>query len=109
MQNIVIKVGVGIIVVKDKKVLVGRRKGSHCAGLYSFPGGHLEFGESVIDCARRELKEECGADFKVYINCVNAGDRIWFTTEDYLPEYDKHYITLFIGGDWNSGKEVNNE
>ena len=47
------KVGVGVMVLKDGKVLLTRRKGSHGAGEYSFPGGHLEYMESFEDCARR--------------------------------------------------------
>ena len=40
------KVGVGVMVFKDGKILLAKRKGSHGAGEYAFPGGHLEFGES---------------------------------------------------------------
>lgn len=45
------QVGVGVLILRDGKVLLGRRKGSHGAGCWSAPGGHLEFGEVVEDCA----------------------------------------------------------
>ncbi len=48
------QVGVGVLILRDGKVLLGRRKGSHGAGCWSAPGGHLEFGEAVEDapCAK---------------------------------------------------------
>ncbi len=58
------KVGVGVMILKEGKVLLGKRKGSHGAGEYSFPGGHLEYMESFEDCARREIEEECGIKVK---------------------------------------------
>jgi 8-oxo-dGTP diphosphatase len=40
------------------EVLIGMRINTLGAGYRGFPGGHVEFGESPIDCAIRELKEE---------------------------------------------------
>lgn len=66
-----VKVGIGILVFKEGKglpagrqALLCKRKGSHGAGEYGGPGGHLEFGESFIDCARRECREETGIEIK---------------------------------------------
>ncbi len=54
-----VKVGIGVILLKDKKVLIGKRINSH-AQKYSIPGGHLEVGESFEEAAIREVKEETG-------------------------------------------------
>jgi len=41
-------------------LLLKRNEGQHCGGLWSFPGGKLEFGESLQEAAMRELREETG-------------------------------------------------
>lgn len=90
------KVGVGVLIVKDSKVLLGKRKGAHGAGGWCFPGGHLEYGESVEECARRELLEEAG---------IEAGDMIVGPyTNDIFEEEEKHYITLYIIGKYKDGE-----
>ncbi len=47
------KIGVGVLIIRDGKLLLGRRKGSHGAATWSAPGGHLEYGETPEACARR--------------------------------------------------------
>lgn len=88
-------VGIGVIVRKDNKVLLGKRKNSHGHGTWQFPGGHLEFGEEPEECARREVKEEAGIDIK---NIKKAA-----FTNDIFGE-DKHYVTLFLVCDYASGE-----
>ena len=90
------KIGVGVIVIKDKKVLLGKRKGYHGQGTWSFPGGHLEFNETPENCARRETKEETNIKIK---NC-----KIGTFTNDIFPEENKHYVTLYIISEYSSGK-----
>ena len=81
------KVGVGIIVIKDGMILLGKRKGAHGAGEWSFPGGHLEFRESIEQCAYRELAEETG----LIATSVEPGPWV----NDIIDE-NKHYVTLFV-------------
>lgn len=82
------QIGVGVLVFRNGKVLLGRRKGSHGAGDWSAPGGHLEFGESPEACAQREVLEETG----LQINGLSHGAFV----SDIFPEVNKHYITLFM-------------
>src|SRR3989344_3541193 len=90
------KVGLGVIVIKDGKILMGKRKNAHGEGAWCYPGGHLEYGESWEECARREAKEETGIEITNLRFCT--------ATNDIFEKEDKHYITLCILADWASGE-----
>jgi ADP-ribose pyrophosphatase YjhB (NUDIX family) len=54
-------VGVHVLLLRDDRVLLGRRAGTGYAdGMWHLPSGHLEAGESVVDTAVREAREEIG-------------------------------------------------
>lgn len=56
----VVEVAAGLI-CRDGHYLIARRKaGTHLAGLWEFPGGKREPGESLTECLSRELQEELG-------------------------------------------------
>ena len=55
-----IHVSAGLIRKGAKYLIAQRRKGSHLAGYWEFPGGKLEKGESPQDCLEREIEEELG-------------------------------------------------
>ncbi len=54
------RVGVSVGVWRGGEVLLVERSGDPSGGLWSFPGGHLEWGETLEDAARREVFEETG-------------------------------------------------
>ena len=55
-----LKAGVGVIVVKDGKILTGTRKTDFGYGLICGPGGHIKVGETPTQAAFRETEEEFG-------------------------------------------------
>lgn len=54
------KVSANIFVIRDNKLLLGKRKNSAGDGFWGLPGGHIEYMESLTEGAQRELKEETG-------------------------------------------------
>lgn len=89
------KIGIGTVVKREGKVLLGLRKNSHDEGTWAFPGGHLEFGESPLETAVRETKEETG------LSVLNP--TLVSTTNDVFKKESKHYITLFVEVDSPEG------
>lgn len=68
-----IKVGAGVVIIKDGKTLLAKRKGSHAEGTWGSLGGHVEFGESPIEAVKREAREELGIELKnvTFASCTN--------------------------------------
>lgn len=89
-------VGIGVFILKDGKVLLGKRKNAHGSGSWSLPGGHLEYGETWEECAVRETVEETG--LKIY----NA--RFAAVTNDIFESEGRHYITIFMKADYPGGE-----
>jgi 8-oxo-dGTP diphosphatase len=61
------------VVERDGAYLVTRRPaGVHLAGLWEFPGGKCEVGESLEACLAREIREELGCDVRVGRELLNT-------------------------------------
>src|SRR3989344_7046702 len=89
------KIGIGVMIVKNGKVLLGKRRGSHGAGEYAWPGGHMEYMESFEGCAKREVQEETGMEI----------DNVRFLRLLNLKKYaPKHYVGIGLIADWKSGE-----
>ena len=72
MKEKKVGVGFGVLLLKDKKILLGKRHEDpekadselHGAGTWTMPGGKLEFGETFEQGARREVLEETFSKFE---------------------------------------------
>jgi 8-oxo-dGTP diphosphatase len=75
------------VVRRDGRYLVTRRpRGAHLEGLWEFPGGKCEPGESIAACLRRELLEELGTDAVV-------GEEMLAVTHDYVERsIELHFL-----------------
>jgi 8-oxo-dGTP diphosphatase len=81
-------VGVAVIIERDDRVLLIRRSGSHGAGTWATPGGHLDFGETPERCGAREAREETG---------LEVADLAFVAiTNDLFTAEHKHYITIWM-------------
>ncbi|NBJ12544.1 NUDIX hydrolase [Microvirga arsenatis] len=90
------------VVIHDDRTLLVRRANPPDAGLWGFPGGKIDFGETVKAAAVRELLEETGV-------LAEAGDVI--TTLDILEkdasgEMLQHYVLIAVRCRWVSGEPV---
>jgi mutator protein MutT len=60
-----IEVSAGLIFREGKLLVTQRRADAHLGGLWEFPGGKREAGETFEECLVRELREELGVEVKV--------------------------------------------
>ena len=94
------KIGVGVIIKKEQKVLLLKRKNVHGAGSWSPPGGHLDYGEKPEECAIREVKEETNLDI--------CNMKFQAITNDIFEKEGKHYVTIWMEGEFLSGEPIVN-
>ncbi len=83
------------VVIRDGRVLLTRRaEGQHLAGMWEFPGGKLEDGESPEEALIRECREECGIEVEV--------GKILDVTHHRYPEKD--VLLLFFRCELRAGE-----
>jgi len=97
MENHQITVRARLIVIKNGKLLVQYRQKQN---YYHYFGGHLDFGETILDTCIRETKEECGDDVNFEYK------KILYIRDFILPGDDEQSLELFILGDINKFEEL---
>lgn len=92
------RVGIGVMIQNEKgEVLMGLRHGSHGEGEWSFPGGHLEWGETVFETAKREVKEETCLDVNKF-KLIAVVDELRYIKTD-----NKHYLNIGVKAEYQGG------
>ncbi|KAH9625064.1 hypothetical protein KSS87_010554 [Heliosperma pusillum] len=84
------QVAVVVFLLKQNKVLLGRRRSSVGNSTFALAGGNLEFGESFEECAAREVKEETGLDI-AEIELLTVTNNVFLEAPKPL-----HYVTVFM-------------
>ena len=85
---------VGVMIWKEGKILLGKRKGSHGSGEYAFPGGHLEFDESFRECTKREILEEINIEIK---------NLEFMSLANFILNENRQDILVSFSAEWESG------
>lgn len=88
------KVSVALIVKKENKILLGKRKKFPVA--WGFPGGKLDFNEDINDCILRELDEKVGISVKNL--------KVATVTNDVFKCEGVHYVTIIMTCDYAFGE-----
>ena len=85
MRGDIVHVAVGIIIDDKNNILIAlRHPDAHQGGLWEFPGGKLEQGETVQQALRRELSEELGIEAVIRAQSVQG--ELW--------TQDRHFATF---------------
>ncbi len=95
-------VGVGVIIERDGRVLVGKRRGSH-AQTFSIPGGKMELGETFEQAALREVAEEVGVQLGPLTVVAVVNDLSTWREEGV------HFVSVTLHGHCIAGEPQNLE
>jgi 8-oxo-dGTP diphosphatase len=97
-----LQLAVSAAIFREGKVLLVRRARSPGKGVYSLPGGRVEFGETLHVALHREVAEETALRIEI------AGLAAW---REVLPttEGSGHYVILSFAARWNAGEISLNE
>ena len=96
------QLAVSAAIFRDDKILLVRRARSPAKGLYSLPGGRVEFGEALHVALYREVEEETALKIEI------AGLAGW---REVLPETagSGHYLIMSFAARWVAGEPVLND
>ena len=96
---------VSAAIIRDGKVLVVRRARQPALGIFTLPGGGVETGETLMQAATREVREETSMDIEPV---ALAGHREAIV-RDAKGRVERHFVILCFAARWLSGEPVLNE
>lgn len=93
-------VSVGVLVVHGGRILLAQRGHEPAEGLWTFPGGVVELGETLEEAAAREVWEECGVRVRIR-EPLTTVDRIF---RDAQGRVEYHYVIVEMLADYLEGE-----
>ncbi|WP_420585230.1 NUDIX hydrolase [Ruegeria sp.] len=96
------KIGALAVVIHDAHVLLVQRSKQPDAGLWGFPGGHVEWGETVMQAAQRELHEETS----VLAEPLHYLDNLDLLRHDDQGKVQTHYLLVGVACQYTSGSPI---
>jgi ADP-ribose pyrophosphatase YjhB (NUDIX family) len=91
------RLGCAGLILRDGRVLLGKRNKEPNRGLWVLPGGGVEFGESFAQTLERELLEEAGIAVEV---------RDVFKTYELINLPNEHRVIVYLIAEHRSGEPV---
>lgn len=86
-----------LVIISNNKILLSYVSDEK---FYFYIGGKLEYGETLLQGCKREIKEECGNDVDFTFQ------KILYIRDFILPEKDEHSLEIFILGRINKFQEI---
>jgi 8-oxo-dGTP diphosphatase len=95
-------VGVSVLVRRGRDVLLVRRARPPLQGIWAFPGGRVEWGETLAAAARREVREEAGIDIEI-TDQIDTAEIIGKGADGAV---DHHFVLVVFAGRFISGNPL---
>ncbi len=95
-------VGIGVVVWRERQVLLIRRGKPPRLGQWSLPGGLQELGETVFEGGAREVREETGTEVEI----TGVLDVIDSIQRDETGRVRFHYTLIDLAAEWRAGEPV---
>ncbi len=93
------RIGALAVVLHENQVLLVQRSKQPDAGLWGFPGGHVEWGETVLEAAARELLEETS----IIAQPLSYLDNLDLLRRDSQGQVNSHYLLVGVACRYVSG------
>ena len=94
--------GVSTLVRRGDSVLLVRRGKPPLSDIWAFPGGGVEFGESLAAAAAREVIEETG----ITVRIDGPIDHAEIVLRNDAGDVERHYVLIVFAGAWLTGEPV---